>query len=226
MEKMKFALIAVLLLSVTTVLAQEKKEIGYDIGDIAPEIELPTPDGDTVALSNLRGQVVLIDFWAGWCGPCRRENPNVVKTFREFKDKDFMIGDGFTVYGVSLDKSKDTWTNAIKKDGLMWTQVSDLKYWQSPYVRRYGVRGIPSNFLIDEEGVIIAKNLRGEKLSKTLQKFVVKDPLVEMKRLYSEMESYLEKLKNSEKYQDNSRTIKKVEKRIEQLGKEMNELTQ
>jgi peroxiredoxin len=226
MEKMKFVLIAVLLLSVTAVFAQEKKEIGYDIGDIAPEIELPTPKGDTVALSSLRGQVVLIDFWAGWCGPCRRENPNVVETYKEFKGKDFIIGEGFTVYGVSLDKSRDTWTNAIKKDGLTWTQVSDLKYWQSPYVRIYGVRGIPSNFLIDEEGVIIAKNLRGEKLGKTLQKFVVKDPLVEMKRLYSEMKTYLEKLKDSKKYQDYNREIKKITKRMEELEEEMNELPQ
>ncbi|MGM0625589.1 MAG: peroxiredoxin family protein [Bacteroidota bacterium] len=225
MEKIKILFIAAMLLSVTTLPAQsEKAETGYDIGDIAPEIQLPSPDGDTIALSSLRGKAVLIDFWAGWCGPCRRENPVVVKTYNEFKDKDFTIGDGFTVYGVSLDKSRDTWLQAIEKDELSWPQVSDLKYWQSPYVRLYGVRGIPANFLVDENGVILAKNLRGEKLSKTLEKFVVKDPLTEMERLKKELEKHLDRLKESDKYKDFDREADKISKRLSQIEEEIEDI--
>ena len=133
------------------------------IGQMAPEIALPNTDGQVVKLSSLRGKYVLIDFWAKWCGPCRRENPNVVKAYHRFKSK------GFEVYGVSLDKNKEDWLKAIKEDGLVWTHVSDLKYFDNQAARDYNVSGIPLSILLDKEGRIIAKNLRGPALEKKLE---------------------------------------------------------
>lgn len=133
------------------------------IGDMAPEIALPTPRGDTIALTSLRGKYVLLDFWAGWCKPCRLENPNLVKNYEQFSSK------GFDIYQVSLDKSKDTWLSAIEQDKLSgWHQVSDLQYWNSVPARIYNVKGIPANFLLDKEGKIIAMNLRGKALTEKL----------------------------------------------------------
>lgn len=136
---------------------------GVMVGALAPDIELSDPMGKAVSLSSLRGKYVLIDFWASWCGPCRMENPNVVRMYNKFKDK------GFAIYGVSLDQSKDNWVKAIEKDGLTWTHVSDLKYWQSAAAQKYGVNAIPATFLLDKNGKIIAKNLRGEALEKKLE---------------------------------------------------------
>lgn len=134
------------------------------IGGKAPEIVLNSPNGKSIALSSLQGEVVLIDFWASWCKPCRAENPNVVKMYNKYKNK------GFEIYSVSLDKNHGAWTNAIKKDGLIWSNhVSDLKFWQSAAVKLYDVKGIPLTYLIDKEGNIIAKNLRGEALEAKLK---------------------------------------------------------
>lgn len=132
------------------------------IGQMAPEINLPNPNGDTIKLSSLRGKYVLVDFWAKWCGPCRHENPNVVRAYHKFKNK------GFEVYSVSLDKNKEDWLKAIKEDGLEWTHVSDLKYWNSIAARDYNITGIPFSILLDKEGKIIAKNLRGAALDQKL----------------------------------------------------------
>lgn len=133
-------------------------------GSEAPEINLPDPNGKNVALSSLRGKVVLVDFWASWCGPCRKEMPNVVAAYKKYKNK------GFEIYGVSLDKDMQSWVEAIKKDGITWIQVSDLQYWQSEAAKAYNVQSIPYTLLLDKEGKIIAKNLRGEELDKTLEK--------------------------------------------------------
>lgn len=133
------------------------------IGAVAPEIELPNPEGETVPLSSLRGKVVLIDFWASWCKPCRMENPNVVRMYRKYKDK------GFEIYGVSLDKNKNAWVQAIQQDNLTWTHVSDLQFWNSRAAKKYNVSGIPKTFLIDAEGKIIGKDLRGPSLEKKLE---------------------------------------------------------
>jgi thiol-disulfide isomerase/thioredoxin len=136
-------------------------------GDLAPDLEYPNPDGDLIALSSLRGKVVLIDFWASWCGPCRMENPNVVRTYKEYKDK------GFTVYSVSLDTDKNKWIQAIEADNLEWpNHVSDLKGWQSEAAALYKVSAIPATFLLDQEGRIIDQNLRGGQLEQKLQEIL------------------------------------------------------
>jgi peroxiredoxin len=133
------------------------------VGQVAPEIALPDPDGKIVPLSSLRGKYVLVDFWAKWCGPCRRENPNIVRAYNTYKDK------GFTVYGVSLDRTKNDWLQGIREDGLTWTHVSDLKYWQSEAAKAYNITAIPFSLLLDPNGVIIAKNLRGAALDHKLE---------------------------------------------------------
>lgn len=196
------------------------QKIGTEIGDIAPEIKLPSPKGDTIALSSLRGKVVLIDFWASWCGPCRRENPFVVKTYQEFKDKRFSIGNGFTIYGVSLDKQKDNWLKGIEDDNLSWHNVSDLKQWDCEPAKVYGVKSIPSNFLIDKNGVIIAKNLRGENLENTLKKYIIKDPYEEFSNSFKQLNTDFNKLKEDEMY-SNKKELKKIQKSLQQIEKYM-----
>ncbi|MCZ2476094.1 AhpC/TSA family protein [Aquirufa ecclesiirivi] len=140
-----------------------KRLKGISIGSEAPEISLPSPNGEKITLSSLRGKYVLIDFWASWCGPCRRENPNVIKTYARFKDK------GFEIFGVSLDQDKSAWLKAIDTDQLTWKHVSDLQYWNSVAAQAYQVSAIPMTFMLDKEGKIIAKGLRGASLDQFLE---------------------------------------------------------
>ena len=133
------------------------------VGKQVPDLALPDVNGKKIPLSAFKGKYLLVDFWASWCGPCRMENPNVVKAYNEFKDKNF------TILGVSLDKDKDSWQKAIKEDNLAWAQVSDLKYWETDAVKVFQFQGIPFNVLIDPQGKIIAQELRGQELENKLK---------------------------------------------------------
>lgn len=141
-----------------------KREKLLNPGSVTPEIALPTPEGDTISLYSTRGKVVLLDFWAAWCKPCRMENPNLVANYKKYHDK------GFEIFQVSLDRTRDQWLKGIEDDGLgEWIHVSDLKFWNSVVVPVYYIEGIPASFLLDREGKIIERNLRGEALGEKLE---------------------------------------------------------
>jgi peroxiredoxin len=142
--------------------ATERRKSNSLIGKPAPDLVMPDVNGKNVSLSSFKGKYVLVDFWASWCGPCRAENPNVVNSFNKYKNKNF------TVLGVSLDKDKAAWIQAIKADGLIWPQISDLAFWKSKAVDVYKFEGIPYNVLVDPKGIVIAEELRGDALEAKL----------------------------------------------------------
>ena len=142
---------------------QEEENRLLGVGAIPPDINLPTPEGKKFSIRDLKGKVVLLDFWASWCGPCRVENPNVVRIYKKYKPQ------GFEIVGVSLDRDRTSWLQAIEKDNLGWHHVSDLKFWNSAAAQSYKVRAIPATFLLDRDGKILAKNLRGRALEQKLE---------------------------------------------------------
>lgn len=153
-------------------ITQIKVEVveGINLGNKAPEIMQANPKGTVITLSSFKGKLVLVDFWASWCGPCRAENPAVVAAYNKYHTLNFKNGKGFEILSVSLDQNGVAWEKAIEKDKLIWPyHVSDLQGWNNAAAKRYGVNSIPTNVLIDGNGIIVAKNLRGEALEKALE---------------------------------------------------------
>ncbi len=173
MKKIAFvALIALAGLFSQNVQAQTPV-VGINIGDKAPDLAFKNTDGKIMKLSDLKGKIVLIDFWASWCGPCRRENPNVVSAYNKYSKAKFKDAKGFEIFSVSLDQNGDAWKAAIAKDQLAWPyHVSDLGGWSSAPAKAYQIQSIPASFLIDGNGIIVAKNLRGPLLDQELDKYV------------------------------------------------------
>ncbi|MFO7864172.1 MAG: TlpA disulfide reductase family protein [Salinivirgaceae bacterium] len=169
MGKPHYILIVAGILLATSLFGQKKK---LEVGQMAPDIVLQNPNGEEVRLSDLRGKLVLVDFWASWCVPCRKEHPNLVKVYQKYKDDEFVNGKGFTIYSVSLDSRKPRWEEAIEKDQLEWPyHVSDMKGWRSVAAKKYGVSAIPANYLVNGDGEIIAIYMRGSEVQSTLDKF-------------------------------------------------------
>ena len=159
-------LLIILLLSNSLAYSQNS---GTNIGDRALELAYNNPNGEEMNLFDIKNKLILIDFWASWCGPCRKENPNLVDAFKKYNKTKFKDGNGFEIYSLSLDKNQEAWLKAINQDQLFWEyHVSDLGGWQSEGSQKYNIKSIPSNVLINDKGIIIAKNLKGQSLHRFL----------------------------------------------------------
>ena len=167
-------LVNILILVMMPVFIQaQNSRPALEVGTEFPDISVADVNGEKLSLSTLRGSVVLVDFWASWCGPCRYENKNVVSVYEKFKDTTFKSGNGFKIYSVSLDINKEAWQAAIQNDRLSWPDhVCDFGGWRSEPALKLGIHSIPSNFLLDANGIIIAKNLRGEDLNAKIEELL------------------------------------------------------
>jgi thiol-disulfide isomerase/thioredoxin len=173
MKRANLILLIAAVTSVTVAFTPFQKKIteGTNIGNKAPDLVFNDPNGKQISLSSLKGKIVLIDFWASWCIPCRRENPFVVNAYNKYKDDKFDKADGFTIFSVSLDENADAWKKAIQADNLLWPyHVSDFGKWNSAAARKYYISSIPNNFLINGDGIIVAKYLRGAQLEAALDR--------------------------------------------------------
>lgn len=176
LKKNKIPSMRINLIHLLVISAMALCQSGYSqeitVGQVVPDITGNGPNGEEFKLSSLRGKLVLVDFWASWCSPCRKENPVLAEVYNKYKDACFTNGNGFAIFSVSLDLKRDNWVNAISDDKLVWPyHVSDLKGWRSVAAKAYSVNAIPMNFLVDSSGVVIAKNLRGSELNNTLRKY-------------------------------------------------------
>jgi len=173
---MRILILSVALLFLGTINSTlSAQSIGLEQGNKPPEIKLPTTKGDTVALSSLKGKLVLIDFWGTWCAPCVAEQAELAKLYNKYKQANFTNGKGFEIFGVALEAKKSNWENFIAKNKIDWVQVSDLKFWRSPVAKSYNIQELPFNLLIDGNGIILARNLHGIDLEKGIARYLRKD---------------------------------------------------
>ena len=170
----KLILIVAIVLAVSQLSEVSAQKPGPGNGDKAPEIALPSPDGNLIPLSSIKNKVVLIDFWATWCAPCVKEQPELARLYTKYKNSSFINGKGFEIYGVSLDAKKEMWLEVIQKLNINWIQVSDLKFWRSEAAKSYNIQELPYNLLLDKNGIILAKNLHGDVLEKRIAKYLNK----------------------------------------------------